>query len=159
MYVSCFSHVNGHYNAYDFLFIDSTTKVARVYTVNTVYLGKCHIISPRRKEFQQQKKLLKPPNIAINLPADDSRVNAYIISDNSENALILDYWHYPIKPLELKNGMFMGLALTKEFHVRIPREDAPCNNLLENIYYEVSRNIVIFYSQDKIDLSDSASGR
>ena len=114
---------------------------------------------PQKKRISTAKKVVEAPNIAINLPADDSRVNAYIISDNSENALILDYWHYPIKPLELKNSMFMGLALTKEFHVRIPREDAPCNNLLENIYYEVSRNIVIFYSQDKIDLSDSASGR
>ena len=119
-------------------FTDSSTKAGRVYSVNTVYVGKCFLISPGISEYQQQEKMLKPPNIAISLPTDDSRVQAYIIRDDSENALILDYWHYPIKPLELKNNMFMGLSLTKEYHIRIPREDSPCNKIPEKSYYKVS---------------------
>ena len=119
-------------------FTDSKTKAGRVNSVNTLYFGKCFLISPQIREYQNREKMLKPPNIAIILPTDDSRVQAYIIPDDSENALILDYWHYPIKPLRLKNNMFMGLSLTKEYHIRIPRPDSPCNNIPEKSYYDVS---------------------
>ena len=139
-------------------FTDSSTKAGRAYSVNTVYVGKCFLISPGISEYQQQEKMLKPPNIAISLPTDDSRVQVYIIRDDSENALILDYWHYPIKPLELKNNMFMGLSLTKEYHIRIPREDSPCNKIPEKSYYKVSCP-KCYFIHHKLDLSDSASGR
>ena len=126
------------------LLADSTTKAGRVYTVKTVFFGQCYVISPGEKDFQNLKEMLKPPTIHISLPQDDSRVNAYIIPDDSENALILDYWHYPIEPIRLKNNMFMGLTLTKEFHIRKPREDAPCNNLSEKTFYKVRYNLVSF---------------
>ena len=126
------------------LLADSTTKAGRVYTVKTVFFGQCYVISPGKKDFQNLKEMLKPPKIHIGLPQDDSRVNAYIIPDDSENALILDYWHYPIEPIRLKNNMFMGLTLTKEFHIRKPREDAPCNNLSEKTFYKVRYNLVSF---------------
>ena len=139
-------------------FTDSSTKAGRAYSVNTVYVGKCFLISPGISEYQQQEKMLKPPNIAISLPTDDSRVQVYIIRDDSENALILDYWHYPIKPLELKNNMFMGLSLTKEYHIRIPREDSPCNKIPEKSYYKVSCP-KCYFIHHKLDLlSGSASG-
>ena len=102
----------------------------RVISLDTLFNGRCYLLHSGNESKTYWH---------INLPANNSVANLYVLREGGENALILGIWHYPIKMLQIGNLLYQSMILKKEFHKRASASGSPCTEELAEKYYEVTR--------------------
>ena len=101
----------------------------RVSALDTLFNGRCYLLHNGNESKTYWH---------INLPANDSVANVYVLREGGENALILGIWHYPIKMLQIGNLMYQSLIMKKEFHMRASTSGSPCTEDPVEKYYKVT---------------------
>ena len=102
-------------------------------------MGQCYLINVTKHELYTGKNTKKNTALMINLLANDSAANLYVMpsAEKSEVMAIVDRWNYPIDPLQIRNNNFLKFILEKEIHVKKSTEGFQCSDLPEQNYYKV----------------------
>ena len=127
-----------------FICIKGLDTNASIIALNTVYMGKCYLITSYKKSANTSQLKDSPANIRnttyirISLLTIDSTANIYVTPEESHIGVILDTWNRPIKTFNVRNGIFMEWAMRKEFRARKSTMGSPCNyELTERDFYQV----------------------
>ena len=96
--------------------------------MDTLFKGRCYLLQGGNESKTYWH---------LDLPTNDSIANIYVMPENSENALILGIWHYPIKMMSVGKYMYQSVVIRKEFHVRRSAPGSTCTSEPEDRFYQV----------------------
>ena len=97
--------------------------------MDTLFKGRCYLLQGGNESKTYWH---------LDLPTNDSIANIYVMPENSENALILGIWHYPIKMMSVGKYMYQSVVIRKEFHVRRSAPGSTCTTEPEDRFYQVT---------------------
>ena len=104
--------------------------------MDTLFKGRCYLL----KGGNESKIYWH-----LNLPANNSIANIYVLPEHSENALILGIWHHPIKMMRVGRLEYQTKVIQKEFHMRKSARGRICTEESEEMYYQVSGIVINKY--------------
>ena len=104
--------------------------------MDTLFKGRCYLL----KGGNESKIYWH-----LNIPANESIANIYVLPEHSENALILGIWHHPIKMMRVGRLEYQTKVIQKEFHMRKSARGRICTEESEEMYYQVSGIVINKY--------------